>query len=115
MKKKPERKPNDLFGTLNAVCNKTQIKYDKKLASAYMLSLWLSHEKELMFYVDKINNVMYNLPDELVFKYYMKKIPKKKRYIKWIKKGKLSKKKTKKINELCDKYNISKKEALLSL
>jgi len=114
MKKQP-RKPNDLFGTLNAICNKIPIEYDKKLASAFMLALWLSHEKDLSWYLDKINPVLYTLPDELVFKYFMKTIPKKKRYIKWIKKGRVSKKKEKKIQELCDTYNISKKEALLSL
>ena len=114
MKKKP-RQPNDLFGTLNAITMKTNINYDKKLASAYMLLLWLSHERDLMWYVDKMNTVMYNIPDELVFKYFVKAVPKKKRYIKWIKKGRVSKKKEAKIQELCDKYNISKKESLLSL
>ena len=113
MTKKYERKANDLFGTLNAICNKTPIEYDKKLASAFMLALWLSHEKDLAYYLDTINPIMYSLPDELVFKYFMKKIPKKKRYIKWIKKGRVSKKKEKEILELCNKYNISKKESML--
>jgi len=80
-----------------------------------MLTLWLSHEKDLAYYVDKINPVLYNLPDELVFKYFMKAIPKKKRYIKWIAKGRVSKKKEKEIMTLCDKYTISRKEAMLSL
>ena len=46
------RKPNDLFGTINSINLKTPIEYDKKEASAYMLLLWLSHDKDLRFYVD---------------------------------------------------------------
>jgi len=113
--KKYKKISNDLFGTINAINNKIDIKYDKKIASAYMLTLWLSHEKELMFYVDKINQMLYSLPDELVFKYFFKKIPKKRRYIKWIKKGKVNKKKQKEIDILCNTYNISKNEAMISI
>lgn len=106
--------PNDLFGTINSIFLKNKIEYDKKLASAYMINLWLSHEKDLMFYCNKINNVLFNVPDKLVYKYFYDKIPKRKRYIKWIKKD-ISKDKAKSIEEISLKYNISKKEAMLSL
>lgn len=117
MKKKTKkiRKENDLFSTIESINTKKKIKYDKKQANAFILSLWLSHDKSLMKYVDKINSVMFNLPDELVYKYFLKAIPKKKRYIKWIAKSKADKKKMEKIEELMLKYNISKKEAMLSL
>ena len=115
--KKKERKSNDLFGCLNAICNKTPIIYDKKEANAFIITLWLSHEKDLMPWVDKVNmnKTVFNVPDELIFKYFYGKIPKKKRFIKWIKKSKLSEDKEKELKVLCDKYNISKKEAMLSL
>jgi len=117
-KAKKERKPNDLFGCLNAICNKKPpIIYDKKEASAFIIMLWLSHEYDLMPWVDKINTnkLVFNVPDELTYKYFYDKIPKKKRFIKWIKKSKLSESKEKELKELCDKYNISKREAMMSL
>lgn len=116
-KTKKERKHNDLFGVLNAIFNKTPVLYDKKEASAYMLMLWLSHEKDLMYWVDQINmnKIIFNTPDKLIFKYFYDKIPKKRRFVKWIKKSKVSENKEKALTELCNKYNISKKEAMLSL
>lgn len=116
-KVKKERKHNDLFGVLNAINNKTPVLYDKKEVKAYMLMMWLSHDKSLMYWVNQINmnKIIFNTPDELIFKYFYDKIPKKRRYIKWIKKEKISKDKEKSLKELCDKYHISKKEAMLSL
>lgn len=113
-KKIKEKKPNDLFGTINSVCNKTPIEYDKKEASAYMLLLWLSHERDLMYWVNIINPVLFSLPDKLVYKYFFDKLPKKNRYVKWIAKDK-NEKRDKEIAALCDKYGISKKEAASSL
>ena len=52
-KKKTKTGPN-LFDFLNQIYLKTQkYPYDKKSASAYMLSLWLSHDKYLINIVDK--------------------------------------------------------------
>ena len=109
------RKPNDLFSTLNSINNKTPIIYDKKEAKAYMLMMWLSHDRYLMPWVSKINQNLFKtgIPDELVYKYFFKKIPKKNRFIKWIKKDKIDKERKKKIENLCEIYNISKKEAML--
>jgi len=112
---KKVKKENDLFGTIESINTKKKINYDKKQANAFILSLWLSHDKTLMKYVDKINSVMFSLPDELVYKYFLKAIPKKKRFIKWIAKTKVDKEKKKQIEELMLEYNISEKEALLSL
>lgn len=109
-----ERKPNDLFGTIDSICMKGPIEYDKKEVKAYMLLLWLSHEKELMYWVSIINHVLFSLPDVLVYKYFFNKVPKKKRFIKWIKKDE-NKKRDKEIQEICDKYGVSKKEAASSL
>jgi len=116
-KKVKERKPNDLFGTINSVCMKTPIEYDKKEASAYMLLLWLSHDRDLMLWVNIINPVLFTLSsfsDKLVYKYFFNKLPKKNRYIKWIPKD-VNEKRDKEIKELCDKYGISKSEAASSL
>jgi hypothetical protein len=113
-KKVKEKKPNDLFGTINSVCSKTLITYDKKEASAYMLLLWLSHDKDLMFWVNTMNSVLFSVPDKLVYNYFFKKLPKKNRYIKWIAKEK-NEKRDKEIIALCEKYGISKKEAANSL
>ena len=107
------RKSNDLFATLNAINNKRPIIYDKKEASAYMLMMWLSHDRYLMPWVNKINENLFNpnLSDEHVFKYFYEKIPKKNRFIKWIKKDKVGKNKLKLVKDLCETFNISKKEA----
>ena len=108
------RKPNDLFGTINSINLKTPIEYDKKEASAYMLLLWLSHDKDLRFYVDQINSLLFELPDELTYKYFYDKIPKKRRYIKWIKKSNVEKEKQEQLVEFAREHGISKKEAMLS-
>lgn len=112
--KEKEKKSNDLFATIDSICLKKPIDYDKKEASGYMLTLWLSHEPELMPYVDEINAVLFGTPDKLIYKYFFEKVPKKKRFIKWIKKSN-DKVKDDALEVLCDKYNISKREAMMSL
>ncbi len=112
--KPKERKPNDLFNVIDSVCLKLPVEYDKKEVSSFILTLWLSHDKELMPWVDEVNSILFNVPDKLVYKYFFSKIPKKKRFIKWIKKNK-DEKKDKLVEELVNKYGISKKEALQSL
>lgn len=108
-------KKKTLFDFINALNYKNKIEYDKKVASAYILSLWLSHDKELLDLTNKINPYLFLLKDEAIWLYYYNKIPKKRRFIKWIKKEELNKKDEKEIKDLMEKYNISKREAQLSL
>jgi hypothetical protein len=105
-------KETNLFTYLNSLYNKKPIEYNKKIATAYLLSLWLSHYKKFIPIVNEINKYHFLLKDEIIYKYYWCKIPMGNVFIKWIKKGEKEKDLDKKIAELCLKYNISKKEAL---
>lgn len=100
-----------LFDFLNAIFYKKNIKYNKKIANAYILTLWLSHEKDLIDTVNRINKHLFDVPDEAVYQYYFSKIPKGSRFIKYTKKDK---KIEDDLTEMCKKYNISKREAKLS-
>ena len=76
-----------LFTYLNQIQNKRRtVPYDKKIASAWMLSMWLSQDKDLIGKVNDINKYLSLLPDEVIYNYYMSIIPQGKRYIKWTKK-----------------------------
>lgn len=100
-----------LFDFLNAIFYKKDIEYDKKVASAYMLTLWLSHDKSLIDMVNEINKHLFRLPDKAVYQYFYSKVPKGRRFLKYVKKEKMNED----VKELCDKYNISEREAKLSL
>lgn len=104
----------NIFTFLNQIFYKTaKHKYDKKVANAYILSLWLSHDPELLQIISEINPYIFSLNDEQIYNYFFHKIPKKKRYIKWIKKK--EKKEDKSIKERLEnlklKHDISKIEA----
>jgi hypothetical protein len=89
MTKSSKEKEVNLFTFLNQIQNKRRtVPYDKKIANAYMLSQWLSHDKALLGKVNKINQYQFLLPDEVIYEYYMDSIPAGKRYIKWVKKRK---------------------------
>jgi len=106
-----EKKPT-LFDFLNQIYYKRmKYPYDKKTASAYMLSLWLSHDKSLINIVHKICKYQFDLPDKVIYDYYFDKVPKGRRYIKWVKKTESEKKKDKDIKNICEKYNVSKRES----
>lgn len=106
-------KDKTIFDYLNALFDKRNIEYDKKIASAYILTLWLSHDKELIGITNDINEHIFKMKDEIIWKYYFDKIPKKKRLIKWFKKDK---EKTTLEKKLIEKYRLSSKEAkVLSL
>lgn len=78
-----------LFDFVDQVSKKKQkFPYDKKIAPAYMISMFLSHNNELIELVNKINKYQFMLPDEIIYQFYIYEVPKKKRYIKWIKKKK---------------------------
>jgi len=102
-----------LFTFLDQISTKSTVhKYDKSIASAYMLSLWLSHDLQLLPIVQKMNFVQFELPDEVVYDYYFYQVPKKKkRYIRWTKKTPEDKKKIKEVNAIAEKYNVSRRRA----
>ena len=110
-----KKKPN-LFDFLNQIYLKNQkYPYDKKAAPAYMLSLWLSHDKHLINIVDKIVRLQFTLPDDIIYNYYISKIPKGRRYIKWIKKTPEDKKNKKKLESIMEGTHLSKREAKMIL
>jgi hypothetical protein len=112
MKKKEGPKGPNIFDFLNQIYNKTlRLRYDKKAAPAYMLSMWLSHDSNLIDTVQKINGLQFHLPDDIIYKYYFSKIPKGRRFIRWTKKDKEDKKKLKELDSIMIKHNLSKNEA----
>jgi hypothetical protein len=104
-----------LFSCLNAVNEKIPVyKYSKKDCSAYMLLLWLSHAEGCMPYLDKLNERLFGMPDELVFSALYKGIPRGKRFIKWdkgIKDKEYTKKKEAIIKALEEDHGFSSFEA----
>jgi hypothetical protein len=88
MTDKKDDKPT-LFNFINQLTTKSKkYKYDKKIASAFMLTQWISHDKELVKKCNNINKYQFLLSDESVYNYYMSAIPAGKRYIPWVKKRK---------------------------
>lgn len=104
-----------LFNILNNIFfEKEKFIYDKKAAPAYALSMWLSHDEELLDIVNDINKFQFLLPDEVIYKYYRDMVPKKKRNIKWIKKTEYKYKDH--ITKLQEKYpEMSTREARMYL
>lgn len=100
-----------LFNALNAINKKTPYIYNKKDVNGYMLAMWLSHDKELCKIVNEVNHLVFELPDELVYKYFRGKVPQKNRYLKWTKKEKVLKKTEKLVEELKVEHDLSTKEA----
>jgi len=116
MVKKAAKKGPNLFDFLNQIYMKTaKYPYDKKTASAYMLSLWLSHDKHLINIVDKIVRLQFTLPDDIIYNYYMSEIPKGRRFIKWVKKTPEDKKIKKKLDHIMEGTFLSKREAKMIL
>jgi len=106
-------KERTLFTFLNAIFYKNNIEYDKKVASAFMLSHWLAHDTELIELVNKIIPLQFKLKDDIIYKYYFNKVPRKKRFIRWDKKRKVSDKSKKEIEGLMEQHGISSREAKL--
>jgi len=106
----------NLFTFLNQIQSKRRtVPYDKKIANAYILTLWLSHDKGLIGKVNDMNKFLFNLPDHVVYEYYMSIIPKGKRYIKWNKKIKdeAFEKRVKKLQEIYPE--MSSREARMNI
>ena len=106
-------KPPTLFTFLDQISNKSVVhKYNKKAAPAYMLSLWLSHDQQLLPLVQKMNYLQFNLPDDIIYNYYYHTVPKrKKRYLKWTKKEPEDKSRAKLVKEISEAHGVSKNEA----
>jgi hypothetical protein len=112
LEQEKKNKPT-LFNYINQILYKTdKFPYDKKVAPAYILSVGLSHNKELLDIVNKINCLQFHLKDDIIYKYYKGAVPKGKRYIKWIKKSKEKDSFKKKIEALMEE-GYSKREAII--
>lgn len=103
-----EKKIN-IFDYLNSIFYKNDIEYDKKIAPAYMLNMWLSHDNKLLNTCNDINEYMFLLPDNLIYEYFYNSVPSGKRWIRWVKKENIKLE----TEELREQFNISKKEAQL--
>ena len=101
----------NFFTYLNAIFYKRKIEYDKKICSAYLLSMWLAHDPEIINLVNKLNPLQFLLKDDIIYQYYFDKIPKGKRFIRWTKKVKEPKALAKKLEEIEIEFNVSRNEA----
>ncbi len=112
----PKKKPNNLFDCLNAINMKSKsYVYSKKDCSGYMLLMWFSHATDCSDIINDINKHLFDIPDELLYHYLYKAIPKGNRFIKYdkgVKDKKLLVRQQKIIQALQDEYEISKMEAL---
>ncbi len=117
MADKKSKTKESLFSYLNMILNKTRPEgkmVDRKVCNPYMLSMYLAHEKDLIGIVQEMNKIQFDLPDgkeQIVFEYYFDKIPKRRRFIKWTKKDKVSKERDKRLVEIQEEYDVSKLEA----
>ena len=87
---------------------------NKTACNPYMLSMYLAHEPDLIDMVQEMNKIQFSLPDnreEIVFNYYFDKVPRGRRFIKWTKKEKVSKKREAQLEEIMQELDVSKLEA----
>lgn len=114
-KAKSPKKSNHLTEVLNAVNLKQPCDYKPKEFSAWVLSLFLSEDPQLINIVNRVNHYQFTLDDKLIFKYYVDVVPAKRRYIKFTKKTKEAKDTEEDVKHLMETYGCSKREAHLSL
>ncbi len=100
-------KEKTIFDYLNNIYYKKGIVYDKKVAPAYLISMWLSHDNKLNDIVNTINEFQFFLPDNLIYQYYYYKVPSGNRFLKWVKKEETDKK-------IKEKFDTIRKEMCLS-
>ena len=112
-----EEKQASLFDFINQVTSKSRkFKYDKKIAPAFMLTSWISHNRDFTKICNEINKIQGLLPDERVYEYYMKRLPAGKKYIKWVKKDKADEKIKTRIEKLQNFFpQLSKRECEMIL
>ena len=108
-----QKKKSDLFQAINCINYKTKPDFDISKVNGYILSLWLAQDRELIKYVQEINPYIFNMTNKAIFLYYYKKIPKGRRFIRWTKKKEPQH--SDEIERLCQEYNISPREAKLSV
>lgn len=114
IKKQYDEPKVSLFDILNQIWTKsTKYPYDKKIASAWVLTSWVAQDPELIKYAQIINRIQFQMTDEQVYKYYFYSIPKKKRFIKWTRKDNMPLKYEKKIEEIMIELDASKREAMM--
>ena len=117
IKKQHDEPKVTIFDILNQIWTKKEKHpYDKKIASAWMLTSWIAQDPELIEYAQTVNKMQFNMTDEQVYKYYLLNIPKtRKRYIGWTRKDAVSLKREKKLEKLMVKYDVSNREAMMIL
>lgn len=109
----PEEKKVTLFDFIKQIFYKTtKYPYDKRIAPAFLLTMWLSHEKDLVSLTQDMNTRHW-LDDKDVYNYYFEKVPKGNRWIKWPKKNETYLKEQEEIEKLMIEYNVSKNEATM--
>jgi len=97
----------NIFDYLNSIYYKNNMLYNKSDGvSCYLLSLWLSHDKNLINIVQKINFLQFYLSDKIIYEYYFYTVPKGRRFIRWTKKDG-HKIMDDKLNELKLEYGLS--------
>jgi len=108
-----DKKPT-LFDILDQIKFKTsKYEYNKKDASAFMISMFLSLDSNLIDIVNKINSLQFGLDDDIIYKYYMDKVPKGRRYLKWPKKDPKDKQFDKDVEQEMSEKGLSKREAMM--
>jgi len=111
------KKPT-VFDILKQVNEKTtKFKYDKKIVTGFHLMYWLSHDQYLMPWVQNINKIVFTsgIKDDIIYSYFFHTIPKKNRYIKWIKRDPENTDLIKKLEKISEERNVSTREAELIL
>lgn len=97
-----------IWDFINSICDKKRIEYDDKIFNSYITTLHFSQDNITCQYSDKINKLLFLLPNKVVYNYFYSTIPKGKRWIKWPKKVK--EKDNKAMLEFQKKYELSSEE-----
>lgn len=100
----------NFFQYLNSIYTKKKLPHSKE-CSGYMLVMWLSHFNEFLPILNELNKFIFDLNDRQIYLYLLNKIPRGKKFTKYVKKKKI--KLLKEVEELKESYNLSSKEALL--
>lgn len=115
------KKEITLFTFIKQIQSKRRtVPYDKKIAPAFVLSLFLSMNRKYIKVVNRINKYQFLLPDEVIYEYYMKAIPQltyDERYAKFIKKREeddVVKKRLNKIRKLYPELPMKECKMILS-
>lgn len=97
-----------LFDTLNNIFEKKSEPYDPKVVGGFMLSMWLSHDNNLLRICNRINRFHFMVRDKTIYDYYFHAVPKGRRFLRWVKKDKEA---SKDVQKIAKEHGISIKEA----